>query len=82
MYVVWTLNSILIDFEYNLLNYDFVILTETKCNDIDIEVLSDKLDKLGCIMLYKNTQKISVHRSGGIAIFVRAIFKDKTKLFP
>ena len=72
------------DFEYNLLNYDFVVLTETKCNDIDTEVLSDKLDKLGYFMLhvYKNRQKLPVHRSGGIAIFAGAIFKDKTKLCP
>ena len=70
------------DFEDNLLNYDFVVLTETKCNDIDTEVLSDKLDKLGYFMLYQNRQKLPVHRSGGIAIFAHAIFKDKTKLCP
>ena len=66
----------------NLLNYDFVVLTETKCNDIDTEVLSDKLDKLGYFILYKNIQKLSVHRSGRIAIFASAIIKDKTKLCP
>ena len=66
-------------FEDNLLNYDYVVLTETKCKDIATAVVSDKLDKLGYFMLYKNRQKLSVHRSGGIT---RAIFKDKTKLCP
>ena len=64
------------DFEDNLLNFDFVVLTETKCNDIDTEVLSDKLDKLGYFTLYKNRQKNYVYL-GGILIFARAYSKMK-----
>ena len=62
------------DFKEFLLSHDLSMLTETKFNDVDIFVICDEFCALGYFILHKNRNKFSIHRSGGIIVFIRKKF--------
>ena len=51
-----------------------IVLTETKCDDIDSAVLTDIFEGFKCI--FKNRENTS-RKSGGIAILIKDCYKDK-----
>ena len=58
--------------------HDVNILCETKCDDLDIGMLEDCLNRLGFVLFLKNRESCSKHRSGGVLV---AIKKQLAKLF-
>ena len=59
------------DFQKEIQYKDFVILTETKLDDIDVDNISKKLSVLGYFIFTKNRSHCSTHRSGGILVAIR-----------
>ena len=46
------------DFEERILKYDFVIVTETKCDDIDTSIIINNFSNMGYSLLFKEKQII------------------------
>ena len=63
------------EIQYN----DFVILTETKLDDIDVDNISKKLSDLGYFIFTKNRSHCSTHRSGGILVAIRNTLQNYCK---
>jgi exonuclease III len=56
--------------------YDILCFSETKMNDIDNELVANIFKEMGFVTYIKNRRKISIHRSGGILIACKIMFKD------
>ena len=50
------------DFEVHILKYDFVIVTETKCDDVDTSTIKNNFSNIGYSLLFKNRKKLSAYR--------------------
>ena len=44
------------DFEEHILKYDFVIVAETKCYDVDTSIIMNNFSNMGNSLLFKNRQ--------------------------
>ena len=67
------------DFQKEIHYNDFVILTETKLDDIGVEDISKKLSDLGYFIFTKNRSHCSTHRSGGILVAIRNTLQNYCK---
>ena len=46
------------DFEAHILKYDFVIVTETKCDDVNTSIIMNIFSNMGYSLLFKNRKKL------------------------
>ena len=58
--------------------HDVNILSETKCDDLDIGVLEDCLNRMSFVLFLKNRESCSRNRPGGVLVATR---KQLAKLF-
>lgn len=56
-------------------SYDVVYMCETRCDDADMNIVGDKMGKIGFDIVYKNRHALSRFKSGGLLIAVRKMYK-------
>ena len=67
------------NFGEHIMKYNFVIVTETKCDDVDTSIIMNNFSNMGYSLLFKIRKKLSAYRSGGIIVFVRNKYWSNTK---
>ena len=59
------------DFVNFIIDYDVICFTETKCDDIDMINIKDRMENNGFDIVFKNRNKLSRFQSGGILMAIK-----------
>lgn len=69
------------DFSDYVRDYDFILVSETKIDSIDEQIILEKLPD-GYTASFKSREYCSKYSSGGIGIIFKQVFSDKVKFLP